>query len=214
MLGVTFFSFYENRKSLIIEGTPDFLNECPEIQPMTIIGITEKKCDTGKNLVRTWTIPTADGPKSDFEGSNKNIKKFKKYVKKVEQTFTSEETEVKIEEDTGEEGLVQQKVEEIEEIKNEKPENDLQTIQLISEDANEDLKTEEPSEVQVQNASNYPEAQTSSGFTPIMLPGSSGIQIQLPGQFQTNQGSGIDGLNISSISSRSIWLIYGPDRGP
>ena len=84
MLGVTFFSFYENRKSLIIEGTPDFLNECPEIQPMTVIGITEKKCDTGKNLVRTWTIPTSDGPKSDFEGSNKNIKKYKKYFKKVE----------------------------------------------------------------------------------------------------------------------------------
>ena len=104
---------------------------------------------------------------------------------RIEGKGSPEETEVKIEEDDGD-GFSEEKIEQIEEIKVEKPEENHELVQLVLE---EDLKTEEISKARA-------EAQTAfvtlnAGSTPTVLQGSPGFQIA--GQFQTNQGSGIHG---------------------
>ena len=106
---------------------------------------------------------------------------------RIEGKGSPEATEVKIEEDDGE-GFAEGKIEQIEEIKVEKPEENHELVQLVLEEGEEDLKTEEISEARTEPQTSF--VTLNSGLAPTVLQGSSGFQIA--GQFQTNQGSGIN----------------------
>ena len=102
----------------------------------------------------------------------------------------TEDAEVKIEEDDGED-FPEEEIEQIEEIKEEKPDENNEFIQLVLEEGEEDMKTEEVTEARTRPLP--PLISLNSGSTPTVLPESSGFQIQVPGQFETNQGSGMHG---------------------